>query len=63
MNFRYYDQKYPQLSADLDIGREHTTRPLCNNVTGGKTDSAMDSWTLIVVHGGGHIDSWQPLYH
>ena len=54
----------PQLSADLDDGEEQTTRPSSNKETGGKKKQ-IQRWTrghFFVVHGGGHIDSWQPLY-
>ena len=56
-------RKYPHLSADLDDGEEQTSRPLCNKETCGKKQ--IQQWTrrrFFVVHGGGHIDAWQPLY-
>ena len=54
----------PELTASVDSSDEDkATKTSCSKDTGGKT--TLHKWTrghLFNVHGGGHIDTWQPLY-
>ena len=54
--------KFPKMSADLD-DEDSSSKPSCNKETGEK--KCIQRWTrghFFVVRGGGHIDTWQPLY-
>uniref|UniRef100_A0A1X7UPD7 CxC5 like cysteine cluster associated with KDZ domain-containing protein n=1 Tax=Amphimedon queenslandica TaxID=400682 RepID=A0A1X7UPD7_AMPQE len=54
--------KFPNMSADLD-DEDSSSKPSCNKETGEK--KRIQRWTrghFFVVRGGGHIDTWQPLY-
>ena len=54
--------KFSLLSSQLD-NEDQSAMPACNKDTGGKKQ--LQRWTrghLFIVRGGGHIESWQPLY-
>ena len=57
-------QTHPGLSSAVDhTDEDEATKTSCNKDTGGK--KTLQKWTrghLFVVRGGGHIDTWQPLY-
>ena len=56
--------KHPEVPNVVDdTAEDDDTKTTCNKDTG--TQKKLQKWTrghLFVVRGGGHIDTWQPLY-
>ena len=60
----YMIREHPDIPAIIDYTDEDdASKTECNKDTG--TRKKLQKWTrghLFIVRGGGHIDSWQPLY-